>query len=206
MHKEPDISGAVGAINLLQEQLEESRAGMNDSAAEAAKAGDYDAVRKLIEKAEEISNVMALTDTLLAKLTDVFGMTADSETPKTRVNLNRPPPFPGGIRLELRNRHCHAYATYSGGSVTVLRGSTIALNERESLQDVLRERRRILRRRGELTENSSGRALALNADCDFGSPSGAACFVMGYTANGRRAWTIQGTGETLGEWLDAGRV
>ena len=206
MPNQPDIAGVVGAFELLCEQLEETKARINDRIAGAAQAANYRDVRELTEKAEGVDRIMTQADTLLVEFANMFGQVPDAKTPKVQSKPQFSPSSPSTLRLVLRNKHCEARAIYDGGSVVVLRGSRLALNERDSLQDIYRERRRKLRRRGDLTRDTVGHALTLNTDCRFNSPSGAACFVVGYSANGKQVWTIEGTRESLGERLNAGQA
>ena len=206
MRNQPDIAGVVGAFELLREQLEETKARINEGIASAAQAADYDDVRELTGKAEGADRIMMQADSLLVEFAGVFGQTPDAKTPKVQEKTHSPATSPGDIRLVLKNRQCNARAMYDGGSVVVLSGSILALNERESLQDIYRERRRELRRRGELTRHATGHALILNTDCRFNSPSGAACFVVGYSANGKKVWIVEGTRESLGERLNSRRA
>ena len=206
MPNQPDTGGVIGAFELLREQLEEAKTGTGNHVVRAAQDGNFDEVRELIEKVEGLDRIMAQADTLLVEFANVFGQTPDAETSKTPTQPHVPSASPGSIPLVLRNKHCDARAIYQRGSVVVLRGSILALNERESLQGIYRERRRELRRSGELTGDRSGPALTLNTDCRFKSPSGAACFVVGYSANGKQVWTVEGTRESLGERLNAGHA
>ncbi len=206
MPNQPDIAGVVGAFELLREQLEETKARTNDRIAAAAQTADYSDVRELTEKAEGVDGIMTQTDTLMVEFAKVLGQAPDAETPKTPTQPHPSSASSSSIPLVLRNKHCDARAIYDGGSVVVLSGSTLALNERKSLQDIYRVRRRELRRRGELTRVRSGHALTLNTDCRFNSPSGAACFVVGYSANGNKVWTVEGTRKSLGERLSAGHA
>ena len=206
MPKQPDIAGVVGAFELLREQLEETKDRTNDRIAAAAQAADYSDVRELTEKAEGVDRIMTQADTLLVEFANMFGQAPDAKTPMVQAKPHLPPSSPGTLQLVLRNKHCEARAIYDDGSVVVLRGSRLASNERESLQDIHRERRRELRRRGELTRDTVGHALTLNTNCRFNSPSGAACFVVGYSANGKQVWTVEGTRESLGERLNAGHA
>ena len=206
MPNQPDIAGVVGAFELLREQLEETKARINEGIASAAQAADYDDVRELTGKAEGVDRIMMQADSLLVEFAGVFGQTPDAKTPKVQEKTHSPATLPGDIRLVLKNRRCDARAIYDGSSVVVLRGSTLALSERKSLHHRWRERRRELQRSGELTRDATGHALILNTDCHFNSPSGAACFVIGYSANGKKVWIVEGTRESLGERLNSRRA
>ena len=203
MTEQVDIEGVLGAFEVLREQLEATKTQINDRIVGAARAGNYDDVKELIEKEEAVDKIIDQADTLLVQLAAEFGPSPDLATPDPPPKRPHARSSTGSIRLVLKNRYCDARAMYNRGSVVVLRGSTLAFNERDSLQDIYRERRRELQRRGQLTTDSAGRALILNADCRFNSPSGAACFVVGYSANGKQVWKVEGTGKSLGETLDA---
>lgn len=199
-----NVAGIVGAFESLRQRLDETESRIRDRAAAAAQHGNYDDVREWIGKAEQISEIVTRTDALLVEFTAVFGQSPPAQPPIARADPGDQPRSSGGIRLKLRNRNCDAQAIYNAGSVTVLSGSLLALGERESLSDAHRNRRRDLRRLGKLTADPSGRGLTLHEDSRFSSPSGAACFVVGYSANGNQVWTVEPTGQCLGDWLRPG--
>ena len=81
----------------------------------------------------------------------------------------------------------------------VFKGSVIATNENPSLVPASKRMRAILKEDGNIGEDGK-----LTKDCLFGSPSGAACAVLGSTQNGNIVWGIaqeSGGWKTLGEWL-----
>ena len=150
---------------------------------------------------------MTQADSLLVEFAGVFGQTPNAKMPDVQANAHSPATSPGTIQLVLKNRQCNARAIYDGGTVVVLSGSTLALNERSSLEGTIySELRREMKRRGDLTIDSTGHALTLNTDSRFNSPSQAACVVVGYSANGKQVWKIEDTGKSLGEWLDSKRA
>ena len=201
---QPDVDGVVHAFESLRQQLDEIESRIRNHASEAAQHGDYDDVREWIGKAEQLARLVTSTDALLVEFAAVFDQTRPPQPPIAAPDPVLQPQSTGGIRLKLHNRDCDAQAIYNTGSVTVLRGSLLAVDERKSLSDVHRNRRRDLRRRGKLAADPSGHGLNLHEDCRFSSPSGAACFVVGYSANGNQAWIVERTGQCLGDWLRPG--
>ena len=207
MSKKSETDNVIGAFRLLREQLQAEKTRIRDRMVGAAHDDEFGDVRLLIEKAEGLDSIISQADALLVQFAKLFGDDPNRETSQT---LPKPSvasaPF-GSIRLALKNNHCDAHALYtSDGSVVVLSGSTLARSERQSLSDIYRTRRRDLQGLGKLTRGPTGQRLILKTDCSFNSPSGAACFVLGYSANGRLVWTVEGTSESLGERLSARKV
>ena len=54
-----------------------------------------------------------------------------------------------------------------------------------------------------LVEDGSIANGVLQSDFAFSSPSAAAAVVSGRSANGRKAWTVVGTGQTYADWETA---
>ena len=129
------VGTEFGAFDLLREQLEEIKSGINDCVARAAQAGNYDDVRQLIEQAEGLDRIMKRVDMLLVEFANLFGQSADNETPISRTVPRVPSAHHGSIPLVLKNKHCDARAAYDGGGVLVRSGSVIALNECESMSE-----------------------------------------------------------------------
>ncbi len=207
MPKQFEADDVIGAFGLLREQLQAEKTLIRDRMVGAAHDDKFGDVRLLIEKAEGLDSIISQADALLVQFAKLFGDDPNRETSKTLPKSTVASAPSGGIRLVLKNRHCDARAMYAtDGSVVVLSGSTLARNERQSLSDIYRIRRRDLQGLGKLTRDPTGQRLILNTDCRFNSPSGAACFVLGYSANGRLAWTVEGTRESLGERLSARQV
>lgn len=229
MQNQPDIGGVIGAFELLREQLEETKASISDCAAEALRAEDFENAREWIVKAEGMNGLITQTDALLEQLTNLFGALHEPEPPtrsrsaesldlaaisdgsfvmaKPKPPIERPdsPYSLSNTPLVLQNRICDARANYNDGSVVVLSGSVIAAKVTDSFRknnSGICERRRQLRRRGELRAGVSDGMLVLRTDCRFGSPSGAACFVVGYATSGPRVWLVEGTRQSLGEKLN----
>lgn len=50
--------------------------------------------------------------------------------------------------------------------------------------------------------SSDGTAMILPLDTVFASPSAAGAVLLGRNANGRKAWKVEATGETYGQWQD----
>ena len=114
MPHQPDIAGVVGAFELLREQLEETKARINEGIGSAAQAADYDDVRELTGTAEGVDRIMVQADTLLVEFAGLFDRPPDAKTPKVSTNAHFPPTAPGTIRLVLENRQCNARANYDG--------------------------------------------------------------------------------------------
>ena len=188
----------MSAFDLLREQLESTKSEFKDLASEAAQAGNYQHVRKMIDQAEALDRFYEKVNALADEFIRAFRQ--DFVRPSSKPNPDRIPriSLAEGQSLILHGKHGQARATYDGRIWTVLRGSTVAANERESLPDNYRDLRRELRNRGDLTLHSSGTALVLERDQEFNSPSGAACFVVGYSINGNTAWIDEGTGKNVG--------
>lgn len=226
--RKPDIAGAMDAFELLREQLEETKGKVDGCAAESARSGDYDRTREWIAKGEGIHSIISQADALRDQLAILFDSPPTAKPPtllcgkeslnpvamsggdsgKAVSKTNTDPPVSlsslGNIQLMLKNNICNARAVYSGGSVVVLGGSIIAAEEKSSLVDNnqrICELRRRLRKRGMLATGESHRALVLKTDCRFRSPSGAACFVVGYSTSGNRDWLVEDTRKSLGEML-----
>ena len=207
MPKQLEADDVIGAFGLLREQLQAEKTRIRDRMVGAAHNDELGDVRLLIEKAEGLDSILSQADALLVQFAKLFGDDLNRETSKTLPRPTVASAPSGGLRLVLKNRHCDAHATYAtDGSVVVLSGSTLARNERQSLSDIHRTRRRDLKGLRKLTRDPAGQRLILNTDCRFSSPSGAACFVLGYSANGRLVWIVEGTSESLGERLAARQV
>ena len=207
MSKKSETDTVISAFRILREQLQAAKSRIRDRMVGAAHDDEFGDVRLLIEKAEGLDNIVSQTDALLVQFANLFGDDSNREASTTLPKPTVASAPSGGIPLVLKNRHCDAHAVYAtDGSVVVLSGSTLARNERQSLLDIYRTRRRDLQGLGKLTRDPTGQRLVLNTDCRFNSPSGAACFVLGYSANGRLVWTVEGTRESLGERLEARQV
>ena len=195
------------AFGRLREQFAESKKSLDKRIVSASQAGDYDVVKRLIEQAQGLMEFMDETDALYTRFAKQFDQASIPIEPAgPSAGIPNDAPTSGGVGLVLRNNLCEARAVFDQGSVTLLRGSTIAVRERESLGDESRKLRRDLRSLGKLVDDATSGTSSLQVDRRFSSPSAAACFVVGYSANGRREWVVERTGECLGDWLTGKRA
>ena len=193
--------GVGEAFDRLRKQLVASKQRVDERIIGASREGDYDVAKNSIGQAQALIEIMNEVDALYARFAKLAGQPADSLTAaRPSVNVSDDLPPDGRIMLVLKKRHCEARAVYDQGSITVLRGSKLATRERESLSDEARKLRRDLRSLGKLVDGEAGGTASLKVDHRFTSPSAAACFVVGYSANGQREWIVERTGECLGDW------
>jgi hypothetical protein len=96
----------------------------------------------------------------------------------------------------------NAEATEIGGEFVVKAGALIRQKETETCPEGARELRKSALDAGHLQATADGASWTLKIDQFFGSPSGAACFVYGGSANGHRYWKIKNSNTTYGEWRD----
>ena len=198
MTKQPDIENVISAADLLREQLHETKIRLHNCIVRAVQAEEYDRAEVLIETSKALDKFISQVDLLIEELTDVLD--------PTKVFCPIPCPPRGAISLVLKNKYCNAKARYESGSVIVLRGSIVAIKEFESLPDSCQKLRDKLKRRGELTPDESKHGLVMSIDYEFKSPSAAACFVVGYSVNGKLVWIVENTGKSLGEELESRRT
>lgn len=88
------------------------------------------------------------------------------------------------------------------GEVTVLRGSH-ATAKTDFVMNGYAPLREQLIKDGRLVPTSDPNLLEFSEDVSFPSPSAAAAVITNRNTNGRTAWRIAGTGQTLRDWQDA---
>lgn len=197
MSKRFNIGGVINAFELLRRRLEEVETRINDCVVDAVQIKEYGDMRELIEKAEGVDGIVKQVDTLVIQLTNLFGVVME-----TSPSFPPSSAFPEGVNLVLKNRLCDARAIFNGGSIVVLSGSTVARKEYRSLGPKLKKLRQELWHKGQLKGDESDHVLTLKTDFHFSSPSAAACFVVGYSVNGKKSWIVYDTGDSLGKWLN----
>ena len=195
----PDTSSIFSALELFREELEKTKSQVAAHVGVETSAVDYDKSRQLIAQAQEIDGIIEKTNTLKAKLTNLF-VEADSGKPSILSVPNGQSLLREDIQLVLKKSTCNAQALYDSNSVVVLSGSRLASKVHSSLSDRELKCRQKLQRHGELTGTKLDRMLVLNTDCRFPSPSAAASFVVGHSASGNRDWVVVKTKESLGKW------
>lgn len=108
------------------------------------------------------------------------------------------------LELELvsRKHSIHARAVEQDGEVTVLKGST-AVAKSEFVSNTYQVLRDSLISEGRLRPTPDPAVLEFVTDVQFPSPSAAAAVVFNRNSNGRTAWKLASTGQTLKEYQDA---
>ncbi|MCY4058665.1 MAG: DUF4357 domain-containing protein [Gammaproteobacteria bacterium] len=177
------------AFGLLQEALEGEAAQVAQRIAKAAEARRYDEVRELNEQAELLGGITEEVRDLSKRWTPLV-----PEPPEQDQT---------GIRLVLRHKGCDARALFHGTStVVVTAGSTLVANTGTSFKGPPRDKRRMLAQKGSLVPADRG-LLKLREDVACTSPSSAATFVVGYSANGRLLWHLEDSHRPLGSWIES---
>jgi hypothetical protein len=95
-----------------------------------------------------------------------------------------------------------ANAIEIGGEIVVLKGSRARAN-RENTNNQYGPLREQLIKDGRLKPAEGQPFLEFAEDVIFRSPSAAAAVIKNRNSNGREAWTLKTTGQTLKEWQDA---
>jgi hypothetical protein len=95
-----------------------------------------------------------------------------------------------------------AKAVEVDGEITVLKGSRAVANK-EFAHNQYGPLREQLIKDGRLKPVIGGPFLEFAEDVTFQSPSAAAAVINNRNTNGREAWTLKTTGQTLKEWQDA---
>lgn len=95
-----------------------------------------------------------------------------------------------------------ANAIEMGGEIVVLKGSRARANE-ENANNQYGPLREQLIKDGRLKRVEGQPFLEFGEDVVFRSPSAAAAVIKNRNSNGRQAWTLKTTGQTLKEWQDA---
>ena len=89
-----------------------------------------------------------------------------------------------------------AYGIYSGEKFEVLEGSQIDMTKKNSERQQIQKQRQNALKNGEIVEING--KFILNVSMSFSSPSTAAFFVLGHSANGWTEWKNK-NGKTLDE-------
>ncbi|MGJ0508753.1 MAG: GIY-YIG nuclease family protein [Methylocystis sp.] len=116
----------------------------------------------------------------------------------------RPVPQPSALELVLSSRKhkIEAKAVEQDGEVTVLKGST-ATAKREFVSNDYQALRDSLIKEGRLKPTADQEVLQFIKDVQFPSPSAAAGVIFNRNSNGRTAWKVASTGQTLKDYQDA---
>jgi hypothetical protein len=110
----------------------------------------------------------------------------------------------GSLELILASKKygIHASAIEKDGEVTILRGSTATAKEGFT-QNTYEGLRSSLVSEGVLIPSEKDNILVFNVDTTLPSPSAAAAVIFNRNSNGRTAWKVKATGQTLKDWQDA---
>lgn len=103
--------------------------------------------------------------------------------------------------LESKKHGINATAIEKDGEVTILAGSTATASDKFKT-NTYAELRNGLIADHVLTLGPEGDFFVFNADVSFPSPSAAAAVVFNRNSNGRTAWKVKSTGQTLKDWQD----
>ncbi|MHA8110829.1 GIY-YIG nuclease family protein [Lactobacillaceae bacterium Melli_B4] len=161
-----NIINDAGAYQLLNR---------NEPRKSALSNADQDSMEALIDNVKLVVPVIGQDP--FKQLTVEVQPTHDAEPEAKSANDN------GLIYLRNDRKHIHATARYNDdGTVTVLKGSLIGPEVRDTLPQSVRTLRT------DLTFNKQLLNFQLMSDVDFNSLSGAATFVYGYLVSGPRAW------------------
>lgn len=104
--------------------------------------------------------------------------------------------------LVLKMASTHARAREINGEFIVLSGSLARKQHVESISKGYRTIREELIAEGKLAGNADGDHYKFTEDVPFGSPSAAACAVLGMGINGRTSWKISESQQTYADWQD----
>jgi len=96
----------------------------------------------------------------------------------------------------------NANAIETDGEINVLAGSR-ASSSKDVAQNSYAPLREQLMKDGRLRPTPDGAFLEFTDDVSFASPSAAAAVINNRNTNGRTAWRLKSTGQTLKEWQDA---
>lgn len=103
------------------------------------------------------------------------------------------------VLLELNHRSgVHAEAALSGEELTVFSGSTASTEE--FAVNTYGTLRRALIDEGKLALKPGTDHLQFTSDISFSSPSAASGVILNRNSNGRTAWKIKGTSQSLKDW------
>lgn len=104
--------------------------------------------------------------------------------------------------LEVKKYGYKAEGIESDGEITVLKGST-AIGDVEFAHNSYGPLRSTLLQDGVLAKTTNPALLAFTKDTTFSSPSAAAAVIKNRNTNGRTAWRVKGTNQTLKDWQDS---
>jgi hypothetical protein len=96
----------------------------------------------------------------------------------------------------------NAEATEIGGEFVVRAGALVRQKETETCPEGARALRKSALDAGHFEPSTDGISWKLKVDQFFGSPSGAASFVYGGSANGHKYWKVKNSNTTYGEWRE----
>ena len=111
-------------------------------------------------------------------------------------------PAPLELVLESRKHGIEAHALEADGEIIVLSGSK-AVAKDDFVANTYAMLRKELMEDGRLKLSPDGQHLEFTEDVPFSSPSAAAGVVFNRNSNGRTAWRLKTTGQTLKDWQDA---
>ena len=146
---------------------------------------DFKNFRKLFDLIKEIAQyAKTLKDNTI---TNEKPKNTESNTPKSVLQANVLPQ--NTIEVVLKTQSVDALAWYNtqSGEITLKKGSKLALKVVDSYKKQEKQRLKELKKIAEQTENN----YILKEDKKCKSVSGAACFVLGRTANGWVEWRIK---------------
>ena len=111
-------------------------------------------------------------------------------------------PTPLALVLESRRHGIEANALEVDGEITILSGSQ-AVAKDDFVANTYAALRAELINEGHLRLSEDKQYYSFAEDVPFSSPSAAAAVVFNRNSNGRTAWRVKSTGQTLKEWQDA---
>ena len=106
------------------------------------------------------------------------------------------------LYLESRKHGISANALETDGEVTVLSGSYATMLDDFAVNQYTALRKQLIDD-GRLRLENTGKYYTFVDDVVFASPSAAAAVIFNRNTNGRTAWRIKGTDQTLKDWQDA---
>lgn len=189
----PNIQAVDIAYGLLAQEFDDSIEALRNKAAQEAGSGNYIPAEAAIAEAK-------LMETKLLEIKNQQNSWTENYTEVSGT----PPPFEqkNGMIITYSSGEICASASYRpNGKTTLHSGSTINAESHNSLSKSVHNQRSVMLRKGELCQKRNG-ILKLTLDCEFGSPSGAAVFVIGSSTNGKTFWKVGGTDETLKKYFE----
>lgn len=194
------VDNVDAAFELLMEELAKVRHDASNDGAAACGQSDYRRAKEAIGKAESLEQISKELSKLQVNWHLLLRPEAEAEAEAKfiipqRPNDDREP------SLSMAYNGTNAKALYNRGSVILLELSTICRPAQESLLEKYRSMRDECESDGRLVPNGESHFLKVTRPIQFHSPSGAAQFVAGCSVSGNREWRVDGTKQTLGEWL-----